>query len=107
MTFWIAASAPGEPSVPTTIAFMARSLRGLRELRPDHGQHLQALGVLAARARREEDEALGLILGGQDLAVERDQADLGMRDPLVRVRALGDLVALPQQRELRAAGEQR
>ena len=40
---------------------------------PTTREELEPVGVLAAGGGGEDDEALGLVLGGEDLAVERDQ----------------------------------
>ena len=72
----------------------------------DHGEELQPLGGLASRGGGEDDEALGLVLGGQHLAVELEQADGRVEQALAGVAADADFVAVPEVGELGAFGEQ-
>src|SRR6185436_18053891 len=64
-----------------------RLRRGLEGLRSDHRQELELARVLAAGRGGEDDEPLGLVLGSEDLAVERDHADRRVHDPLAHVAA--------------------
>ena len=55
----------------------------------------EALGVFAAGGGGEDDEPLGLVICGEDQAVECDQADRGVSDALVCLGGQGDLVLFP------------
>ena len=80
---------------------------GCEPLGADHAQEGEAFGVFGAGGGGEDDELLGLVVCGEDQAVEHDHTDGGVSDALVRLGGQADLVLFPQHRELRAALEER
>src|SRR4051794_37344307 len=77
-------------------------------LRADDVQESQLLSVLGAGRGGVDEQELGVALGHERLAVQRDLADLRMQEALALLgQASRDVVLGPERGERRAGGVQR
>jgi hypothetical protein len=83
---------------------MAVSAR--QALQPYHAQELEAVVRLRARAGGVDDQPLVVLGAEHDLAVEFQRADDRVLEAFDVGAAYGDIVGVPQRRELLAAGAQ-
>ena len=73
---------------------------------PEHGQQLELLDGIGADGRGEPQQPLAAVLAEEVEAVDFDQADLGVDEPLAVVASDCDVVPRPQCGEFGGAGEQ-